>query len=74
MERNNFVVYCLLAFIKEEILKRHIKYCLINGKQTIKKPKKTEYIKFKNFGKKIKSPFMIYPDFESILVPEDNGK
>ena len=24
--------------------------------------------------KKIKSPFMIYADFESILVPEDNGK
>ena len=24
--------------------------------------------------KKIKSPFMIYTDFESILVPEGNGK
>ena len=24
--------------------------------------------------KKIKSPFMIYADFESMLVPEDNGK
>ena len=37
-------------------------------------PKKGEYIKFKNFGRKIKSPFMIYTDFESILVPEDNAK
>ena len=37
-------------------------------------PKKGEYIKFKNFGRKIKSPFMIYVDFASILVPEDNGK
>ena len=36
--------------------------------------KKGEYIKFKNFGRKIKSPFMIYADFESILVPEDNEK
>ena len=36
-------------------------------------PKKAEYIKFKNFGRKIKSPFMIYADFESILIPEDNG-
>ena len=36
--------------------------------------KKGKYIKFKNFGRKIKSPFMIYVDFESILVPEDNGK
>ena len=37
-------------------------------------PKKGGYVKFKNFGRKIKSLFMIYPDFESILVPEDNGK
>ena len=37
-------------------------------------PKKGEYIKFKNFGIIIKSPFMIYVDFASILVPEDNGK
>ena len=39
----------------------------------LKMPKKGEYIKFKNFGRKIKSPFMIYADFESILVTEDNG-
>ena len=39
-----------------------------------KVPKKGEYIKFKHFGRKIKSPFMIYADFESILVPEANGK
>ena len=35
---------------------------------------KVEYIKFKNFKGKIKSPCMIYTDFESILVPKDNGK
>ena len=65
----------LQAFSAEEILKRHIKDCLkINGKQKIKMPKKGQYIKFKNFERKIKSPFMIYSDFESILVPEDNGK
>ena len=34
---------------------------------------KNEYIRCKN-DKKIKSPFMIYADFESILVPGDNGK
>ena len=37
-------------------------------------PKKDEYIIFKNFGGKIKSPFVLYADFESILVPEDNRK
>ena len=37
-------------------------------------PNKGEYVKFKSFSRKIKSPFMIYGDFQSILVPEDNGK
>ena len=37
-------------------------------------PKKGKYIKFKHFGRKVKSPFMIYADFESILVSEAYGK
>ena len=37
-------------------------------------PKKVEYVKFKTFERKVKSPLMIYADFESILVPEDNGQ
>ena len=37
-------------------------------------PKKGEYVKLKNFERKIKSSFIIYTDFESILVPEDNRK
>ena len=40
----------------------------------IKTPKNGEYINFKNFDRKIKSPFMIYANLESILVSEDNGK
>ena len=73
--RKLFCRYCLHAFITEEILKPHIKDCFkINGKQAIKMPNKGQYVKFKNFKRKIKSPFMIYADFESILVPEDNVK
>ena len=36
--------------------------------------KKCGLIKFKNYERKIKSTFNIYADFESILVPENNGK
>ena len=36
--------------------------------------KKGKYVKSKNYKCKIKSPVMICTDFESILVPEDNGK
>ena len=67
--------YGLQAFGTEEILKCHIKDCFkINGKQKIVMSKKDEYVKFKNHERKIKSAFIIYAHFESILVPEDNGK
>ena len=32
--------------------------------------KKGEFIKFKNYERKIKSLFIIYANFESILMPE----
>ena len=35
-------------------------------------PEKSEYVLFKNYDRKINSPFIIYADFESILVPENN--
>ena len=65
----------LQAFTTEEISKRHIKDCFkINDKQRIIVPKKGEYVKFKNHERKVKPPFIIYADFESILVPENNGE
>ena len=73
--RKHFCRYCLQVFRTAEKLKCHIKDCFkLNGKQTIKMPKKGEYTKFKNVGRKIKSPYMIYADFEWILVPEEKGK
>ena len=73
--RKHFYRYCLQAFRTAEKVKCHIKnYFKINGKQTINMPQKSEQVKFKNFERKIKSPFFIYADFESTVVPEDNGK
>ena len=37
-------------------------------------PTKGDYVKFKIFERKAKSPFMLYVDFESIPVLEDTGK
>ena len=37
-------------------------------------PKKGDYVKFKNYERKIKSSFIVYADFETILVPKDGGK
>ena len=36
--------------------------------------KKGDYVKPKNYERKIKSPFIIYANFENILVPENDGK
>ena len=33
---------------------------------------RSEYVKFKNYEKKVKLPFVIYADFESILVTKEN--
>ena len=73
--RKHFWCYCLQAFSTEGILKSHIKDCFkINGKQRSIMPKKGEYVKFKNYERKIKSPFVIYANFESTLAPENNEK
>ena len=36
--------------------------------------KKSEYVLFTNYEREMESLFMIYTDFESILVLEDNAK
>ena len=72
-------VYLLLI---EEKGKRHCPYhtfqlnsCVIIL-YTVEKtmPEKSEHVKFKNYERKLKSPFIIYAEFESILVSKDNGK
>ena len=71
--RKYFCRYYMQALRTAEKLTCQIKDCCkINGK--VKMLKKGEYIKFKSYERKIKLPFMIYGNFEVILVPEDNGK
>ena len=71
--RKHFCSYYSQAFSTEEISRPYIEDGFkITGKQRIIMPKEDEYVKFKNYKRKIKPPFMIYADFESILVPEDN--
>ena len=52
--RKHFCCYYLHTFTAEDILKCHIKYCFkFNGRKIIIMPKKGEYVKFKNFKRKI---------------------
>ena len=74
-KKKNFYRYCLHVFSTEEILKRHIKVCFkINGNKRIAMSKEDEYVKFKNYERKIKSLFIIHAHFERNLVPENSRK
>ena len=63
--RKQICRYCSQDFSIVEILKSHINDCFkINGKQMFKIPKRSGNVRFKNYERKIKSPFMIYTTFE----------
>ena len=72
--KKTFLSLSFTSFQSSRNIQSYKDYFNINGKQRIKIPKKSEYVKFKNYERKITSPFMIYADFESIQVPEDNRK
>ena len=52
--------YCSQAFSTEKVLKRQIKdYFKVNGKQR-SNTRKLKYVIYKNFERKLKSPFTIH--------------
>ena len=67
-------IVCRLLAQKKKIKSFVKNYFKINGKQMINMLKNSEYIRLKNCERKIKSSFVIYSDFEIILVQEDHGK
>ena len=75
-ERKHFCIYCLQCFSSETILLNHVNNCLkINGKQAISMPKEGENIlKFNNYNKQLPVPFVIYADFEAIMIPVEKTK
>jgi hypothetical protein len=70
--------YCLHCFhncVSEEALAKHREVCVeVNGVQATRLPKAGSKIRFKNRRNCLPVPFVIYADFESILVPNENTK
>lgn len=60
---------CLQYFGREDLLNRHKEYCNTHEAVRVVLPKEGEVIKFKNFKTKMKIPFVMYADFECMLVP-----
>ena len=64
-----FCEYCLHGFVREDLLLEHEPHCCKNGPQKIKLPDEGhDVLYFKDVQKQLKVPFVIYADFESILV------
>ena len=61
-----FCLCCLRTFNTAKIIKSHIKDCFkINGKQRLIMPTNDEFVKFENYERKIKLPFVIYADLKA---------
>ena len=58
---------CLNPFWCEQSLNKHLKYCSNHEAVKIEMPKKGVILKFKNYYKGEKVPFMIYADTESLI-------
>ncbi|CAB3982653.1 Gastrula zinc finger [Paramuricea clavata] len=70
--KKHFCLHCLHSCVSKEVLEKHKETCLeVNGTQVVKLPKEGPKIKFENHRNSMPVPFVIYADFESILVPED---
>jgi hypothetical protein len=73
-EKKNFCLHCLHSCSSAKTLAKHKETCLeVNGTQATKLPKEGTKIKFKNHRNSMAVPFVIYADFESMLVPEERN-
>ena len=67
--------FCLYAFKQEHSPIAHEVACSEHPSQKVVYPTLRENIlRFENFGNSSETPFCIYADFESLLVPNDYGK
>ena len=66
-----FCLRCLNPFGTQELLNKHEEYCSDNEAVRIEMPGENTVIGFKNHYRKIRHPFVIYADFESVIEPID---
>ena len=73
MEEYIFVVIIYRMLVQQKYWKVMLMITLRLTDNKWLRCQKREYIRFKNYIRKIKLSFMIYTSFESITAPEDNG-
>ena len=68
-EKHHFCMRCLNAFWTHKSLNKHQEYCSNHEAVKIEMPKKDDILKFKNYYKGERVPFIIYADMESLIKP-----
>ena len=66
-EKSYFCDRCLNPFWCEQSLNKHLEYCSNHEAVKIEMPKKGDILKFKNYHRGERVPFMIYADTESLI-------
>ena len=61
--------YCCNSFQWEVSLEKHVEYCSMQKAVKVVMPKKGEMLRFKNFHRKMRVPFVVYADFECFTRP-----
>ncbi|XP_065681600.1 uncharacterized protein LOC136095231 [Hydra vulgaris] len=62
-------VFAYERFSTEKSLTKHKLYCDTHDSVRIERPKPNKMIKFKNYNKSMRVPFVVYADFESFIKP-----
>ena len=60
---------CLTGYRIIESLNKHIEYCSLHDAVTIKMPESGSVLKFKNYCRSMRVPFVVYADFECFIKP-----
>ena len=68
-EAEHFCINCLNGFESERIRDEHYEYCRSKDAVRVEMPTKNPIVKYADGQYQFKVPFVIYADFESILVP-----
>ena len=66
-EKHHFCLRCLNSFWTHKSLNKHLEYCSNHEAVKINLPEKGTMLKFKNYHRGEKVPFVIYADFESCI-------
>ena len=64
-----FCLRCLNPFGTQELVDKHEEYCSDNEVVKVKMPKEGSFLSFAHHSRKMRHPFVIYADFESIINP-----